>query len=867
MQGFERVHFKGTFRDYQQRVLDRADGYLRDGKLHIVAAPGSGKTVLGLELIRKIGKPCLILSPTTAIREQWRARFCSLFADDEQAADALFSCDLHDVRLITSVTYQALYTAMERTEGGEDDCSDIDLMQLIGAHEIGTICLDEAHHLRNEWQRALEKFMQQLDGRVTVLSLTATPPYDAEGGEWERYIAVCGEIDEEIFVPELVAQGTLCPHQDYVYFNYPTRTELAALEDYRAHAAAALDQIAVLPFVRELCARLQEKPDYDAIFSAPQEYTALFCWFRSCGLEVGRPIERQLAGRRGLPRFQIGHAEQAIGFLINGALLSEEQKKQIEDIVKSHGVYERRQVQLRLSEKLRRTLVSSVGKLDSIRRIVQCERDAMGGELRLLILTDYIKKETLDGVASRGSFSSVNVVSIFETLRRADDTQEIGVLSGSLIILPEKVKLHARHTRQHIPGTRYCVVDVAGSLHTAVAAVGELFERGEIRVLIGTKSLLGEGWDSPCINALILASFVGSFVLSNQMRGRAIRIDPTHPQKVANIWHLITVEPPYAVKERAMQRLAEQIRQDDSRLISCDYEILKRRFDTFMGPNDRTGAIESGIGRLTAIAPPYDSEGIARIDAEMLERASHREKLRAQWQNAVRGGVVEVTAQSVVPTEKRVPVFTFWNVTLFLLLAAVQADLVRLIIMTAMRFSAWTAVAVAVGEGIVCYLLYRLIRYVLLNRTPARSIKTLGIAIYEALCECSLIAPSARVECRQDKQLSYVSLYLRNASVHDQNVFNRAMAEFLSPIDNPRYLLIRRNVLGKPSYRFSFACPSVIGKKKEYAEVLAKKLKKVGRFELVFTRREDGRRLILTCRKKSYINVNQRNLEQIYRVD
>ena len=864
MQGFERVHFKGKFRDYQQRVLDRADGYLRDGKLHIVAAPGSGKTVLGLELIRRIGKPCLILSPTTAIREQWRARFCSLFADDEQTADALFSCDLHDVRLITSVTYQALYTAMER-RAGEDDCSDVDLMQLIGTHKIGTICLDEAHHLRNEWQRALEKFMQQLDGRATVISLTATPPYDAEGGEWERYIAVCGEIDEEIFVPELVAQGTLCPHQDYVCFNYPAKAELAALEDYRAHAAAALDQIAALPFVRELCALLQEKPDYDALFSAPQAYIALFCWFRHCGLEVGRPIERQLAGRRGLPRFQLEHAEQAIGFLLSGPLLSEEQRGQIEGIIRSHGVYERRQVQLRLSEKLRRTLVSSVGKLDSIRRIAQCERDAMGGELRLLILTDYIKKETLDGIASQQSFSSVNVVSIFETLRRADDTQEIGVLSGSLIILPEKVALRVRHTRRHISGTRYCVVDVAGSLHTAVAAVGELFERGEIRVLIGTKSLLGEGWDSPCINALILASFVGSFVLSNQMRGRAIRIDPAHPQKVANIWHLVTVEPPYVEKEKAVQRLAAQIGQDDSQLISCDYEVLKRRFDTFMGPNDRTGAIESGIGRLTAIAPPYDREGIARIDGKMFERASHRERLRAQWQNAVREGVVEVTAQSVVPTEKRVPVFTFWNVTLILLLAVVQADLVRLIVLTAMRFSAWTAVAVIVGEGIVCYLLYRMIRHILLHRTPARSIKTLGIAIYEALCECSLIAPSAVVECSQDRQLSSVSLYLRNASVHDQNVFNRAMTEFLSPIDNPRYLLICRNALGKYAYRYSFACPSVIGKKKEYAEALARKLKKVGRFELVFTRREDGRKLILMCRKKSYISVNQRQIEQIYR--
>ena len=33
---------------YQQEILDEAEGYLKDGHLHIVAAPGSGKTVLGL---------------------------------------------------------------------------------------------------------------------------------------------------------------------------------------------------------------------------------------------------------------------------------------------------------------------------------------------------------------------------------------------------------------------------------------------------------------------------------------------------------------------------------------------------------------------------------------------------------------------------------------------------------------------------------------------------------------------------------------------------------------------------------------------------------------------------------------------------
>ena len=37
---FENIHFKWTFRKYQQRVLDEAKTYLEDNKIHIVAAPG-----------------------------------------------------------------------------------------------------------------------------------------------------------------------------------------------------------------------------------------------------------------------------------------------------------------------------------------------------------------------------------------------------------------------------------------------------------------------------------------------------------------------------------------------------------------------------------------------------------------------------------------------------------------------------------------------------------------------------------------------------------------------------------------------------------------------------------------------------------
>ena len=88
---YDRMRFRGTFRDCQRRVLEHAQQYLDDGRLHVVAAPGSGKTVLGLELIRRLGAPCLILSPTSAIRSQWGERLRDLFLDDPEGLDALFS--------------------------------------------------------------------------------------------------------------------------------------------------------------------------------------------------------------------------------------------------------------------------------------------------------------------------------------------------------------------------------------------------------------------------------------------------------------------------------------------------------------------------------------------------------------------------------------------------------------------------------------------------------------------------------------------------------------------------------------------------------------------------------------------------------
>ena len=103
----EDMKFKGTWRDYQARILEEMDEHLNDRRLHVVAAPGAGKTVLGLEIVRRIGRPALVFAPTIAIRDQWEQRLCPMFLDALPAVGSI-SHDLGDLRELTLTTYQAL---------------------------------------------------------------------------------------------------------------------------------------------------------------------------------------------------------------------------------------------------------------------------------------------------------------------------------------------------------------------------------------------------------------------------------------------------------------------------------------------------------------------------------------------------------------------------------------------------------------------------------------------------------------------------------------------------------------------------------------------------------------------------------------
>ena len=105
---FGNIHFAGKLRPSQVAASSVIKEELDKGskRLHIVAPPGSGKTVLGLyvwsDMIRE---RTLVLSPNSAIQAQWAAR-TSLF--DLDGKDEEISTDPLRPGLLTSLTYQSL---------------------------------------------------------------------------------------------------------------------------------------------------------------------------------------------------------------------------------------------------------------------------------------------------------------------------------------------------------------------------------------------------------------------------------------------------------------------------------------------------------------------------------------------------------------------------------------------------------------------------------------------------------------------------------------------------------------------------------------------------------------------------------------
>ena len=738
----------------------------------------------------------------------------------------------------------------------EVDYQDYDVIQVFKEKQLGTICLDECHHLRNEWWKSLETFKKSFPDIYTV-SLTATPPYDDSLSMWTRYMDMCGEIDEEITVPELVKDGTLCPHQDYVYFNYPTAQEKKEIQIFEQNSKDILKQLLQdESFYQAVLSHrfIKENVSGDELLENPAYLSSMLIYLNEKGISIDSKYQR-LLGYKALEKLSLKWLEILLqGFLFDDRESYDVDENYHEELIKNlktKGLIEKRKVSLTLNETIEKMLINSVGKCESIKTIVDYEYKTLQKDLRLLILTDYIRKEYEKTLGDETKdVNKLGVLPFFEQLRRNNKDIELGVLCGTIVIIPKKaqsalleiVDQPNKISFQSIGKLEdYVKVEVIGDRHFLTGAISELFAGGYMQVLIGTKSLLGEGWDSPCVNSLILASFVGSYMLSNQMRGRAIRVFKGQPDKTSHIWHLVCVNP--------------KDRDTDNFNNSEDFETLSRRMDHFLGLHYQYDTIESGIERLSAIHTPFSYKNIKQTNKEMLEMSSKRDHLKQRWdQSLAIYEKIEVVEETKVKNEMITSVL-FIDALRIILITTISNIIYYFIIALRGYTSVFVLVLVAIASMLM----------ILVNgkkaytyKNPLSRLKIFGQGIRNALEKTNqLESINSRVECESSEGL--YSIYLLGGTGHDKALFAKCIHEFYDSIDNQRYLLY--NPKRKNKLDAYFVVPVCFAKRKEDAYLFASYMKSyIGKYEVIYTRNEEGRKILLQARAKALANREERCL-------
>lgn len=879
------MRFTGVWRDYQARVLDEMERHFDDGRLHVVAAPGAGKTVLGLEIIRRIGRPALIFSPTIAIREQWLQRLCPLFLDEPPLPSSI-SRDIADPRELTLSTYQAL-DSFRRSERLDE------VIGLLESRGPLTLVLDEAHHLRREWWHCLERLASAL-GDLRIVALTATPPYDASFAEWARYEKLCGSIDLEIGIPELVRNGDLCPHQDHVILSEPTADALSLLERRRL-AVADLDQ--TLRSDEPLLDYLQSHPwladpetHVEQILDAPEMLSAILVLLGAAGRKIPTaPLNLLGVSARDMPPPSDFWLER----FLDGALfrhasivdLGDDRSKELRSRLQREGLIEGGRVRLLQGRSVFRLLTSSLAKLDSITEIVRAEHAILGDRLRMVILSDHIRAGELPAKAADTFHpAKLGVIPIFETLRRADISNDrLGVLTGSLVILPRSILaaiaraaagIHLAADSIRIGELPGCPSHVElglteGGSANLVRLVTLLFASGEIEILVGTQSLLGEGWDAPVLNSLILASNTASFMLSNQMRGRAIRIDSRCPDKVANIWHLATIDPSAAAAgPDATNALNWGYLNDGDLDARSDMMLLQRRFRAFEGvTNGASNLIESGIGRLGLDAVGRIDDANKRSFAVAADRAA----IALRWSESLGEGsaqarVRETAAPNYAPRQLS------WFDTLHALVWSAAGSGLFAAANELRHMGSMHGIGLAgmgLAGAITIASLPRLAkgaRLVWRNGSLEGSLEAVGMAVLKALHHIGVVADEEMEHGRFEVRSSIdgrKDIVIAGVKRDTERQIMQAIAEILGPVQNPRYLLVRHSWFGFRRRTDYHAVPTVLGATKVCAEHFATTwAASVGTSNLIYTRTVAGRRTLLRARARSFAAGFQRAVDR-----
>jgi hypothetical protein len=352
------------------------------------------------------------------------------------------------------------------------------------------------------------------------------------------------------------------------------------------------------------------------------------------------------------------------------------------------------------------------------------------------------------------------------------------------------------------------------------------------------------------------------------MRGRAIRIDPARPDKVANIWHLATVE---ELPSNPLDALSEQMNwgqlKDDGRAVH-DLDLLNRRFRAFEGiSNSDSLRIENGLARIGL----FSANSLEQCNASYLNLAKNRPAIAEKWRRslgnaAARAHIRETASPNYAPRGLS------WYDTLQWLAAGAVSTGAFAVANELRHVASFTNIG-AIGMAIAgvatiaatpkllksCWLLFR-------NGSLEDSLMQTAGVVLTSMHHAGLVSDdemhSASFKVARSLK-GRCDVILQGASRSTERTVMQAIAEILGPVQNPRYLLVRRSWLGPIRRTDYHAVPTAIGGRKDWAEFFHREwVKHVGSSRLIFTRTPEGRLSLLRARARSFAAGFQRVVDR-----
>jgi len=216
----------------------------------------------------------------------------------------------------------------------------------------------------------------------------------------------------------------------------------------------------------------------------------------------------------------------------------------------------------RAGSEVDRVLLNSAAKPLALCDILATELDSRGQDVRAVVFCDSQRGPRQSGDSplalsggGRGLLTAVGGDERLVGLRPALVTGEtFAVLADEVPWWTARLAELAAEDRVSLPAEGFGIGTENGiavlthgsaefSSRRWTAWATRLLAAGHIRLLVGTRGLLGEGWDCPQLNVPVDMTEVAADVSVRQMRGRSLRLDPGHHAKLACNWDVVCVAP------------------------------------------------------------------------------------------------------------------------------------------------------------------------------------------------------------------------------------------------------------------------------------------------------------------------------------